>query len=248
MKIIKQDRKKIICVLGAPHSGTTVINNILNSMENAFCISEPHWVIQRNIKKLKLDKISNINFKSHNDFMKGLKKRLQESQYDFGGVKETYRFGEKSMEQPYKTILEMSDIIVFVYRKPTALYNSQKKIRPNCNEASNTKATQGLVNNFKKQCAVMSAYQEKAVNIVLEDLCTASNVRAIEYLNKVFEGKAEFTGKFVLNKTNFIFGNPKANHSKKLLPANMNISLVSEKEKKQLQPASKIYNSFRVKI
>jgi len=248
VNIVKQDGKKIISVLGAPHSGTTVVNNILNSMVNAFCISEPHWVINRNLKKLKFDKVGDIKFTSQNDFMKGVIEKLQNSDYDFGGVKETYRSAEPRMQRPYKNILGMSDVIIFVYRDPIALYNSQKNIRPVRDKATNLKSIAGLIKNFNSQYNLALQYKDKAVNIVLEDLCSAGNANAIKYLNTVLAGKAVIEGKFMLHKTNFIFGNPKANRSERLLPANMNKSLVTPGEIKQLRKVYPKYRSLRVTL
>jgi len=248
MKIVKQEKKKIISVLGAPHTGTTIVNNILNSMDNAFCISEPHWVLCKNRKKLKLDKIKNINFTDKNDFMEGLAKKLHKSGYDFGGVKETYRHGENKLKQIYQKIINMSDIVIFVYRDPAALYNSQKKIRPERSDDANARAIKGMMFNFEKQYELMKSCENKAVNIVLEDLCGAGNNKAIKYLNTVFAGKAQFEGPFSLHKTDFIFGNPQANRSNNLRPANMDTSLVTNKERRKLNAIYQTYESLKVKL
>ena len=91
--------KKVISVLGLPHSGTTIVSNTFNSMENGFCLSEPHWILLSNPKQLTFDKLGHFNFNGIDDIMSGIRKRITNDEFCFGGVKETYRPQDKVVKK-----------------------------------------------------------------------------------------------------------------------------------------------------
>jgi len=234
----------IVSVLGVPNSGTTIVNNTLNSMQNGFCISEPHWILRLQRKQLKLDKAGNIRFTSADDFMDGVAQRVRESRFEFGGVKETYRPFDGRMKNIYEKVLAASDLVIVTFRDPAALYNSHKSSSKN-KTGTNIGAVQKLHDIYKASRALLDQYSDKAVPLVLEDYCRAGDAGAIEFLNKTLKGKAKVRGKFALQRTKFIFGNDKANKSVHISPPNMDVKLVTPDEHKALQIIYPIYNELR---
>lgn len=226
MRITPLDSKKVISVLGPPHSGTTLVCNILNSMDNAFCLSEPHWAKITNPKHVKFDKVKNLTISNPNSFMTDLKDSLNKNKYQFGGVKETFRPFEVRMSQVLENIRDISDEIIFVLRDPFAHYNSLKKITSKNNQ--NPVPVTRMATDLKSLLQYMKKTPNKTI-VTIEDICQAGNDGFIPYFNKKSK-RIKIEGKFQLIPTNFIYGNPQANKSKSISGPNMSKDQLNQQD------------------
>ena len=234
MKIVPQDSKKIICVLGIPHAGTTIVCNIFNSMENAFCLSEPHWTLLSNPNKLRFDKARGLRFKTPDQVLPKITAKLAaDASLQFAGVKETYRPKEPRMKKFFAQMLA-SDIVVIVFREPKAHYNSLKLMSKRHNR--NPMPLQYMINSFNSiYDAAIEAYKSgNGVLVLLEDLCAAGNKGAIKYINDRSGNLLRVLGPFEIKPTNYIYGNNKANNSKAIAKANTAINLLTPDEIKRI--------------
>lgn len=224
MKIININNK-IISVLGMPHSGTTILCNTLNSMENGFCLSEPHWALQTKPFKLRCDKAGRLHMPNADSVFNSIKNKVKnDKMYDFGGVKETYRPRNKKINKYLDKTMNESDIVFFIFREPKALMNNFKKISGGYMPIERLLFVYNKLIEASQNC-------KNAINIILEDYCDAGNKNAIQYLNSRSSNLLKIEGEFNLKPTSYIYGDPVANSSKHLKAANRNISQVTKKEK-----------------
>lgn len=246
MKIVQQNRGKIISVLGMPHGGTTIVCNIFNSMENAFCLSEPHWTLLSNPSALRLDKVRGLSFKAPDEILPAIQAKLDsDDSLNFAGLKETYRPKEPRMK-PYFAKMLASDIVVLVFRDPKAHYNSLKVMSKRHNK--NPMPLSYMVNSFDSlyDVAIKAHDNGNGILISLEDLCAVGNQGAIQYINNRAGNILQVHGKFEIKPTNYIYGNPKANRSKNIAPANTATNLLTPDEIKEIdQTMSQKYGEIR---
>jgi hypothetical protein len=245
MRIIPQENKKVLSVLGLPHSGTTIISNTFNSMKNAFCISEPHWILLSNPKAFRSDKIGKLGQKNINDIMPAIKRKLDSSNFDFGGVKETYRPQDPKVKKYLDKTIAESDILVFVFRHPKALYNSFKKVAKQHNR--NFMPVDRLLYDYNAFYNAVNEVKKikPCITLTLEDYCSSGNNGALSFINKRANGVIKVVGNLKLTPTNYIYGNTVANQSKKIQAPNLNMGLVTDEEHdiidKEVMP---IYNEY----
>lgn len=230
MKIVPQATKKLISVLGIPRSGTTIVCNIFNSMANGFCLSEPYWTLLSNPKQLRFDKTGGLNFKTPDEiFNKILARLASDSKLNFAGLKETYRPKERRMKKHLAKMIS-SDVVVFVFREPKAHYNSFKVMAKH--HKKNPMPLAYMIDTFNALYdETIAAHKNgNAAIIILEDLCKAGNQNAINYINQRSKGLIRIVGEFELKPTNYLYGNPKANRSKRIAPANTGTNLLTPEE------------------
>ena len=178
MRLITDIEKTFISVVGLSSSGTTIVNNIFESMDNGFCISEPHWVLLTKPKKARFGKVGNLNYVNVPNIIPAIKEKLFNSLYDFGGIKETYRPFEARMKPIYELMLNQSNIVIFVFRNPIYLLNSYKA-------KNGVRASTGyFMKNYKVLYQTMRSYNKNKICIISERLCQAGNNGVIEYLNR----------------------------------------------------------------
>ena len=229
MRITPQDKKKIVSVLGLPHSGTTIVCNILNSMDNAFCISEPHWATISRPKHVRFDKIGSLNNLDVNNIMDNVSSFLDSSpQYSFGGVKETFRPFNPQVKKCLDKIVNVSDIIVYVLRDSAAHYNSLKKVTAGTKQ--NPIPIERIINDMTQFEKTISQTKNKII-LTIEDLCKSGNDGAIQYINSKSNGHIKIEGEFKLKPTNYIYGNNVANRSSKIKATNMTTGLLTQKDR-----------------
>ena len=209
-------------------------------MDNAYCLSEPHWILLSKPAALTFDKISTLNYNDINDILPAIKKHLKNNkQFNYGGVKETYRPLSKEMRPYLDLTIQNSDIIVFILRNPLALYNSFKKISVNPMPISRLEHDYNMlvkeINNCKNQ----------HFTLILEKLCAAGNDGAIQYINQQSNNILKIVGDFKLNPTDYKYGNHIANKSKQINKANTSINLLTNEEKQYIQNnLMPLYNKF----
>jgi hypothetical protein len=221
---------KVISVLGLPHSGTTIACNTFNSMKNGFCLSEPHWILLSNPGQLTFDKLIHFKFNGIDDLMSGVKRRVESDSFLFGGVKETYRPQDPKMLKYLNHVIDNSDIIVAVFREPKALFESFIRLAKSMNRNSYM-PVERLIYDYNHYFNKIKSLNKPVVKLTLEQFCDAGSSGVLSYINSRSEAfKAE--GNYVVNKTNYRYGNASANTSARLKPSNKSFSLLSSDEVK----------------
>lgn len=232
MKLSFNGNKKIISVLGLPHSGTTILSNIINSMENAFCLSEPHWILMSNPSKITFDKIGCLKFNGKiNDILPAIRRKIDiDNKYCYGGVKETYRPQDRHVKQMLIHVIKESDILLCIYRNPFALYNSHKKTsqKSKINPMPLSRLIQDYI-VFHKD--ILNIVNKIVISLTLEEMCCAGNNNIMSVLNNRFNNHFHVHGKFNLCPTNFIYGNSQANNSSEIIRPNLAQNLLDKEER-----------------
>lgn len=214
--------KKFFLILGLPRSGTTLLNNILNSQSNIFSISEPIW---EKIQTGKINSFGKINLNTNLqpiEIVPKLQQFLKSSDtYDYGGIKETFRHWELlpvSIAQ-----LSNIDFIFRIKRNPIDCFGSWKE-----------KTSWG--NNYTNIDSFITSYKEISSinhdNIIDIDYDLMID-NGIDYLNNVLPFTIE---RFEVSPTNFGYGDVKANNSTKIekRPSKKNISTYELQRLKEL--------------
>ena len=226
----------LFAVIGLPRSGTTLLSNMLNSFDNSFCLSEPHWAKILNPNAFRLDKLSgHFSFQTNESLMSELQSFTKNSNYTCGGVKETYRIWQPaSVMFPYNS--QDLSFIFFIFRDPLSVYNSAKKWGGKYCEISNhvtnytslandyliLKKNQqlftvnGVVPNLVSGTAA-SKSEVTPVGICYENLCSGG----VDYLKNQLlvagiDVSLKHSGSFEIKPTDFIFGDPSANKGGKI--------------------------------
>jgi hypothetical protein len=226
MRLVPHSNKKIVSVVGLPHSGTTIVCNIINSMDNAFCLSEPHWAKLSKPGDVRYGKLNDLTIDNVENFMSRIQNALKNSAFHFGGVKETYRPFAEGMTQVFENIQKKSDVVIFVVREPLPHYNSLKAV------TANTKRNPIPVDRMLSDHISLLNYINNTPNRVLikiEDLCNEGDTGFIPYFNKISK-ELKIEGKFSLKPVDFIYGNHIANKSKNIKKPNMSQQHLSKSD------------------
>lgn len=212
---VDTNKKILFSIIGLPRSGTTIINNIFNSLDNGFSISEPHWAYlhyRNNLRFGKINKLVNNNWnKNIDNLIPTFNKILNNSNYDIGGFKETYN--SKSRRKNYITN-ELINLYIFVFRNPVYMINSQIK-----------EGNKSTINEMIKEYNIFSNFYNKTsindINTVLINYDEFCKSNIISYLNYYFKSYFKVIGELEIKKSKFILGDNKAHISKKIqLPKN----------------------------
>ena len=225
---INTTKKEVFGVLGLPRMGTTLVNNMLNSYNNCFCISEPHWANILRPNSVRLDKV-NFDTRNNNEIYTNLKKYLEEStEFQLGGIKETYREHQKKSAN-YILNSPHVDFIIAVIRKPDVGFDAWLR----SNWRGYYISPQNYVKSYKSLCRDLENCNKEIYWVQYEKVCN----EGIEYLNKVFNGRLILEEINNIKKTNYIFGDEKANVGGNIKPPKTGtekvpphaISLINEK-------------------
>jgi hypothetical protein len=213
--------KKVFGILGLPRMGTTLVNNIMNSYDNSFCISEPHWSNILSPQATRSDKVT-FDIKDNNKIMTNLSNFVSNSGvYQLGGVKETYR--SHQMESANFVLnSDNVDFIIAVIRKPEFGFDAWLR--------SNWRGYYIDVNNYintvKHFYKTLDNSDKQVFWLQYETLCADG----YSYLNKVFDGHLVFDELNNIKKTNFIFGDPTANTGGSIKPPKNSLFKVNENQ------------------
>lgn len=139
--MVEKKQMKIL-ITGLPRSGTTILTNYINSMENSFCFIEPYWEYERTGKSkfFKDEKLKNcyyLKYKKNETLPldKAVDKILKK--YDFVGLKETFRSNAYKNIAPEiinENLLRKHKgkyKIIGIVRNPLNVWNSLKSFEKN---------------------------------------------------------------------------------------------------------------------
>lgn len=178
-------------ILGLPNNGTTIVASFFNSLEDGFCICEPHWYVERghplaNVGEGCCGKVASMwplaNVKEPREIYPAfILPAVTIGGYHLGGYKETWRdddLGHKLIEAHVPRV----DFFVVVHRHEGAFLRN------------------------------LGRY-DKAVNIEYQ----AFRVDPLRHVNAALAGRFEIEGPVVLKPTGWAFGDPRANQSTEVL-------------------------------
>jgi len=228
-------------ILGIPRSGTTIVANLFNSIEDGFCLGEPHWLCEREGPAAVARGCGKVapEWKQWTD-------ETWESQYIFkafievvlsgkftpyklGGYKETYRpytpLSEELIEHRHAV-----DFFIIVLRDPIMVMSSMKAVGDDI-------WTVKMLNQAYQRMDELGQ-DEKAIVVVYENFCQWP----MAYLN----ARLPFTinGLLELYATGHAYGDPKANRSLTIEVSEREPS-ISDEWIEELKPAREVWERWR---
>lgn len=188
-------------ILGPPRGGTTILCNLLNALEDGFCLGEPHWCAMAQNMSIPPDILS-ANYESHTLY----------------GYKETYRLRHALCEDLLSLHLHKVDFFLIVLRDPVLVHSSQRAL--GWTEWDLPEDHNKIYRRLDKL-----AQHKKAIVIVYEDFVKDP----LEYLNERLP--FQIKGPLVLEPTGHAFGDPFANRSTEIVQSKREICLTEEEIK-----------------
>jgi len=220
--------KVFFSLVGLPRSGTTIFTNVLNSWDDTFCISEPIWTLIESPNSFKTGKID-ITFSEYSKVLPELRKYLDESDYKFGGIKETYRDFDDPNPIPFINKSTEIDLKIYVLRDPACNFAGWKRraFKPIYNNVD------VFIRNYNTIIRNIQHDRDKGMNtLVLQYECITPEY-ILEKLRPYYKANS-----INLRPTGYVYGDQKANRSIEILPPNMDITALTNEE------IDKLHESF----
>jgi len=216
--------KKRTSIVGLPRSGTTILNNLLNSIDDWVCLSEPIWEFISYNEIQSLDKLkSNKNISSFNQIIPTIHDTFNNSGYNNLGIKETFRYWAPECINTLFNEFN-PDVCVFILRNPLYNYSGWKKVMWSKHYVS--------VNDFK-QCYLslinlINTIKEKKPTIILsyEELTE----KGVGYLKSKLDNHFEIPDTIELKSTNYRLGDQSAHHSTEIKKSRSNLDNLIQAE------------------
>lgn len=199
-------------ILGLPRSGTTIVASFFNSLEDGFCLGEPHWYVEAGHPLASVGPDCCGKVASLWDMAKVesidhilpcfIRPAVVIGEYKVGGYKETWRadpLGERLLEQHIPKV----DFFVLVHRNANEVWRSQIKRGWPEQEWPFSRAVVGAVKLYE------TGNHPKAVSIEYDEF----RVDPLRCVNRALAGRFEIEGPVALQPTGWVFGDPRANHS-----------------------------------
>lgn len=194
-------------ILGVPRSGTTILCNLFDALEDGQCFGEPHWWSYK-------EAMSSEKY-IYGIFQKECLARKLSNPAGLFGYKETYKGYYFPDEQLIKLHVPQVDFFLIVFRDPVMTHSSQRALgwkewdRPD-----------DFNQSYKRLDEL--AEHEKGIAIVYEQFVKAP----LEYLNERLPFQIE--GPLELKPTGHTFGDPFANRSTEIVKSQRQICLTNE--------------------
>ena len=210
-------------ILGVPRSGTTILCNLFNALEDGFCLGEPHWYAV-NQGVVPLEKMLSI-------YLSDVRYRAIHNGYNLSGYKETYRLRHKLSDDLVKLHLSFVSFFLIIFRDPVLVHSSQRAL------GWTEWDTPDDFNESYKRLDEL-AQHEKGIAIVCEQFVQ----NPLTYLNQRLPFQIE--GDLVLKPTGHEFGDPFANRSTRIVQSQRVICLTDE-EIKAHAPGRAIWQKYQ---
>ena len=227
---------KTFLILGLARSGTTILCNWFNSLDNGFCISEIARLLhQRNYKKCNYDKLGDLGLKEIKNIDSKFREEMDNSKYSLGGLKETYV--PETREYIHKLINLQFDFYLFLYREPKSIQASRKRM--GWKHTAEMTATQfNELWNLHQQL-------DNVYGCIYEDFCYYGE----DYLKWILKDEASFDGQLIMKPSKFSLACPKGMKSTKIDEVNYDLSKLTLKDKEEIDNiAGETYLTVRDKF
>lgn len=239
MAKIISDNKLFFAIEGLPRSGTTILNSIFNSLEDAFCFSEPIWQLIQDPCGMRLGKLKDKipqKLITADNIMLGLQRVLQTYDYKIGGLKETYRDWQTECVDAIRD--EDLDFRIFILRDPKYNFSGWKR-SPFGPEYFNVEIFcrnyRNFVERIHKKAQVTPTYIIK-----YEDMCSASSIE--KYINTIMGGKIEISGEISILRTGYSYGDASANNSNEVNAARKTTDNLTDVELEKIAEIESLYS------
>lgn len=227
-------------ITGIPRSGTTIVANLFNSLEDGFCLGEPHWLCEREgtgAVARGCGKVATGWPRPPDEtwaipsIFGDLAGRLVEMPFCYlGGYKETYRPYNGLSEQLIRLHQHLVDFFLIVLRDPIMVMSSMKAV-------GDTIWTVDMLNQAYQRMDELSQ-DDKAIVVIYENFC--------QYTMAYMNARLPFTinGLLELQPTGHAYGDPKANRSTTIEVSEREVS-ISDEWIEQLEPAREVWGRWR---
>jgi hypothetical protein len=113
----------LIGILGLPRSGTTILANVINSMDNGFCAVEPIWFAVRQPAQQAVSgaKTGTFPLRPIEQIPAALRSIRDAKGYAFAACKETYGLKRAG---PVNILLAECDVFLAIFRDPVSTFSS----------------------------------------------------------------------------------------------------------------------------
>jgi hypothetical protein len=241
MKTNLDHGKWLFFVVGPPRSGTTIVASLFNSLEDGFCLGEPHWLHEaegpdaveeacgkmaehwRPVGEYKLIVHANVL------------PMLALPGYRVGGYKETYQGLRHTCEPLLAAHLPLVDFFVVVLRDPRLVLSSLRAL------GWDNVRVRDVNQDYERMGEL--ARKRDAVVVVLEDFV----LDPLGYLNARLPFRIE--GPLELKPTGHRFGDPAANEATAVDPEapGRRVMELNERWCRGLAPAVRVWEEWKSK-
>lgn len=203
MKTNLDHGKRLFFIVGSPRSGTTIVASVFNSLEDGFCLGEPHWLHEAVGPDAVVEacgKMADL-WRPVGDYMlimhANVLPMLARRGFCVGGYKETYQHFRHTCEPLLEAHLPLVDFFVVVLRDPRLTLASQRA------HGWDNMRVRDMNRDYERMDEL--AQDPNAVVVVLEDFVKDP----LDYLNKRLPFR--IGGPLELQPTGHRFGDPAAN-------------------------------------
>jgi hypothetical protein len=213
------DKTAIYYILGVPRTGTTIIASVFNSLDDGFCLMEPHWY-QRATHNREIDIMETWGRWPYNST------RLI-------GYKETYRLGHAMCEELIDRHTPLVDFFVVVFRNPVKVLSSQHAL--GWTEWDHPRFVNAAYRRLEE---LIQEWPDAAIPVVYEDFVP----NPLDYLNDKLPFQIE--GELRIRPSRAEFGDPFANRSTTIQMSERE-TCISEEWIGMLTEATEIWQAYR---
>jgi len=240
--------KKRISIIGLPRSGTTILANVLNSLDDTICLSEPLWTF---FKFGRLRNIGKVDFSEHSkelsDFLPSIYETFKESEYTNLCVKETYTdWHQESVETIDETF--PTDYTIFIIRDPKTTYSSWKNIKWTYGAPVFASGRFAKIKYFIDSFVVFNSYMDSKLKsnenaLVLEYEKLASE-DGLAYLKEKLSGIVDIPLDLELKNIKNGIGDPKARISTHIEKYRVEHDNLTSEESARCEQLSNDYSNY----
>jgi len=239
MKTNLDHGKRLFFIIGPPRSGTTIVASVFNSLEDGFCLGEPHWLHEAVGPEAVMEACGKVadHWRPVTDYMlimnANVLPMLAREGVCVGGYKETYQHFRHTCEPLLEAHLPLVDFFVVVLRDPRLVLSSLRA------HGWDNVRVRDINRDYERMGELAS--DRRAVAIVLEDFVKDP----LKYLNGRLPFRIE--GPLALQPTGHRFGDPAANEAEAVdpeAPARRVMDL-NEKWVRALAPAMGVWRKWK---
>jgi hypothetical protein len=213
MKILI-DNKQLFGIIALPRSGSSILAKFFNTPENSFCVSEPaHANI--NYETSAFNKIGKIDPRDDAEIPIQLREKLNNSEFDVGGIKEIQVSTQCHENKPKWDYLVDADLDFYVLnvREPRSCYSSWRR------SFLHNYSIDCFVKTYRELFDIYYRMKERRIPVFCVEYHKFCN-GPIEYVNSIFDGFLRVVGDLEqLHDLNVGFIDPVAIASKQIKKA-----------------------------
>jgi len=231
--------KRLFFVIGPPRSGTTIVARVFNSLEDGFCLGEPHWIHEAEGGKADGQAYGKVErwHKPVDDYRLIMQANvipiLERGPFKVGGYKETYQHFRHTCEPLLEAHMPLVDFFIVVLRDPRLVLSSLRAL------GWDNVRVRDINQDYERMSEL--AQDERAVVVVLEDFVKDP----LGYLNAWLPFQIE--GPLELKPTGHRYGDTVANKGDTVDPEapGRRVMDLSDKWVRGLAPAMGVWERWK---